>query len=198
MKKTYTVKRLPQLDWDAVPAVELTHTGWLPECDIAATAQLCVVGEDLWVKLEAVEKNIRATLGGVLDAICTDSCLEFFFAPCTDDERYFNLEYNPLAALYLGFGGKRPTRVRQIAKDPIGTFCPKPYRTESGWGITYRIPQSFVQNYFPGYTFAGEAAGNFYKCGDKTETLHYLAWSPLTCDTPDYHRREDFGTLVFE
>ena len=44
----------------------------------------------------------------------------------------------------------------------------------------------------------GEAAGNFYKCGDRTETPHYLAWAKLSCDHPDYHRRQDFGTLRFE
>ena len=60
------------------------------------------------------------------------------------------------------------------------------------------MPLSFVQLYFPEAQFAGEAAGNFYKCGDETETVHYLAWAPLSSEKPDYHRRQDFGALVFE
>ena len=50
----------------------------------------------------------------------------------------------------------------------------------------------------PRFALRGEAAGNFYKCGDRTETPHYLAWAKLSCDHPDYHRRQDFGTLRFE
>ena len=55
-----------------------------------------------------------------------------------------------------------------------------------------------MKMYFPEAQFIGEAAGNFYKCGDLTEIEHYLAWSPMTSEKPDFHRRQDFGTLVFE
>lgn len=41
------------------------------------------------------------------------------------------------------------------------------------------------------------AAGNFYKCGDETEFPHYGAWSPVRTLSPDFHRPEFFGTLVF-
>ena len=57
---------------------------------------------------------------------------------------------------------------------------------------------SFLQVYDPGFHFGGEMHCNFYKCGDLTEVLHYLAWAPLSCETPDYHRRQDFGVLRFE
>ena len=64
--------------------------------------------------------------------------------------------------------------------------------------MTYQIPGDFLRMYMPEFDFTGSAAGNFYKCGDQTQVPHYLAWSSLTCDTPDYHRRGDFGTLVFD
>ena len=198
MKPVYTIVRQSRPDWAQVPALELTHTGWLSACSIQAKAQCCHDGTQLWVRLAAKEAPIRATLTGKLDQVCDDSCLEFFFAPRTDDARYFNFEWNPLGSLYLGFGAERPTRVRQIVKKPEELFQPQPFSTDGGWGITFRIPASFIVLYFPGFTFSGEAAANFYKCGDKTETLHYLAWSPLTSETPDYHRRQDFGTVRFE
>lgn len=198
MKKTYTAVYQPVPDWNTVPAVELSHMDWLKPCDIRAKAQACHDGENLWVRMEAEESDLRATLTGRLDQVCDDSCLEFFFAPLPGDDRYFNFEWNPLGTLYLGFGAARPTRVRQIVKKPDELFSPQPFRTESGWGIRFKIPASYIGLYIPGYTFEGEAACNFYKCGDRTEQPHYLAWAPLSSPAPDYHRRGDFGTICFE
>lgn len=195
---TYIVKKVSVPDWNAVEAVEMTHQPWLEPCAISAKAQLCHDGENLYVRLEAVEANIRAVQAGPLDQVCNDSCLEFFFAPLKEDKRYFNFEVNLLGNLYVGFGAERPTRVRQIVKSTEALFAPKSFSTERGWGIEYHIPLSFVQLYMPEAVFAGEAAANFYKCGDLTETPHYLAWAPLACEKPDYHRRWDFGKLIFE
>lgn len=194
--QTYTIQRVTAPDWAAVPTVELVHTGWLPPCPVAARAQACHDGETLFVRLEAEEREIRATLTGRLDQVCNDSCLEFFFAPLAGDRRYFNFECNPLGNLYVGFGAQRPTRVRQIVKDPA-MFHIRPFTTEKGWGVTMAIPGDYIRLYMPEFTMSGEAAGNFYKCGDETAVPHYLAWSPLTAETPDYHRRQDFGVLHF-
>ena len=198
MKPIYTVKRMTEPDWDAVPVVELAHTPWLEPCAVTARARLCRDDEALWVRMEAEESPVRAELTGKLDPVCTDSCLEFFFAPLAEDKRYFNFEWNPLGTLCLGFGAERPTRVRQVVKDAEALFHPRPFRTEGGWGITFRIPLSFLRMYFPDCDFRGEAACNFYKCGDATPVPHYLAWSPLTSDSPDFHRRQDFGRVRFE
>lgn len=198
MEQTYVVKRVAEVNWEQIPAVELVHTGWLEPCAIAAKAQACHDGENLWIRMEAKEAPIRATLTGKLDAICTDSCLEFFFAPDPELPHYFNFEFNPLAALYLGFGAERATRVRQIVRDVNVSFVPKPFFTEDGWGIEYQIPKSFLRIYDPNFEFSGKKYGNFYKCGDLTEIPHYLAWAPLSSETPDYHRRQDFGVLMFE
>ncbi len=194
--QTYTIQRVAVPDWTAIPTVELTHTGWRAPCLVAARAQACHDGETLFVRLEAEEQEIRATLTGRLDQVCNDSCLEFFFAPLAGDRRYFNFECNPLGNLYVGFGAERPTRVRQIVKKPE-MFRVQPFTTAGGWGVTMAIPGDYIRLYMPEFTMSGEAAGNFYKCGDETAVPHYLAWSSLTTDTPDYHRRQDFGILHF-
>ena len=198
MEQAYLVKRVKEVDWTQVPEIVLEHTGWLESCAVEAKAQACHDGENLWIRMEAKESPVRATLTGKLDAICTDSCLEFFFAPDPEQPHYFNFEFNALKALYLGFGAERATRVRQIVRDADALFVPQPFFTEEGWGITYRIPLSFLRVYFPDFTFSGKKYGNFYKCGDLTEVPHYLAWAPLSSETPDYHRRQDFGVLLFE
>ena len=194
----YKVARVHAPDWKNIEEVELRHQPWLEPCDIEARAQLCHDGENLYVRMEAKEADIRAELTGALDQVCNDSCMEFFFGPKTDDARYFNFEWNKLCNVYVGFGAERKTRVRQILKNPKDVFMPVSMDTENGWAIEYRIPLSFIHMYVPEFAFEGEAACNFYKCGDMTRIPHYLAWANSTSEKPDYHRRWDFGTLVFE
>ncbi len=196
--EAYTILYQSNLNWDAVPAVELHHTGWLAETPIRAWAQLCRDDHALWVRMEAEESPLRATLKDPLDPICCDSCLEFFLAPDISDSRYLNFEFNPLGNLYLGFGSTRPTRVRQIVESKEALFHPQPYITEQGWGIVYCIPFDFIRNYFPNFEPRGEMAGNFYKCGDMTEYPHYLSWKLMNTAIPDFHRRQDFGLLIFQ
>ena len=38
--------------------------------------------------------------------------------------------------------------------------------------------------------------GNFYKCGDATLLPHYLSWSQIDTEQPDFHRPEFFGELL--
>ena len=196
-KPVYEVVRMAEPDWTRVPVARLTHQPWLPPCGVEAQAQACHDGERLHVRMTAKEAAVRATLTGATDMVCEDSCLEFFFAPDPTDRRYVNFEWNPLGTLYLGFGAERGTRVRQLVRDRNALFAPRPFRTADGWGIEFAIPASFIALYFPGFALRGEAAGNFYKCGDRTQTPHYLAWAKLASDHPDYHRRQDFGTLRF-
>lgn len=193
----YQIPFQAQTDWSTVPVAELTHCGWTPETSIHASAQLSCDGQALHVRMTAVERSIRATLTGELDQVCNDSCLEFFFAPKADDDRYFNFEWNQLGALSLSFGTLRPVRVRQVPKNARERFSFTSFDTQDGWGVEYQIPLDFLRTYYPDYTFTGTAAGNFYKCGDETEQVHFLSWANMTSETPDFHRRGDFGTLVF-
>lgn len=195
----YVVKRVSQIDWNQIEKVELIHQPWLEPCDIQAWAQACHDGEALYVRMTAREEKIRATLVEPLSAVCQDSCLEFFFSPCQGDLRYFNFEINRLGTSYVGFGGtNRKMRMRQIAKDARSVFGLNPFDTENGWGIEMKIPLEFMQMFVPDYAFEGEASGNFYKCGDHTEIPHFLAWSALSSEKPDFHRPLDFGKLIFE
>ena len=185
-------------DWEIVPAVELHHTGWLEKVPVRAWAQLCYDEQGIWVRMEAEESPVRATLREPLDEVYQDSCLEFFLAPDPADSRYINFEFNPLGNIYLGFGSTRSTRVRQIVSSVEAVFQAKPFFTEQGWGIIYHIPFAFICNFFPNFQPRGEMAGNFYKCGDLTQQPHYMSWMPMHTDLPDFHRRQDFGMLCFE
>ncbi len=195
--KHYTITRVDgRPDWRAIPALDIGEQLWRPPVDISAAAQLAWDDERLYVRLSAVEKHIRAEHTGPLGMPCEDSCLEFFFSPMPGDVRYFNVEYNPNACLYLGFGADRDG-IRLMVDRAL--FNPRTARTDDGWLVEYAVPYSFVRVFMPGFKPApgGTMRANCFKCGDLTPAEHYLAWNPCTSDTPDFHRPQDFGLMTF-
>ena len=196
--KRYTIARVSgKPDWSAIPALEIDEQLWRPPVDIAARAQIAWDDAQLYVRLSAREAHIRAEHTGPLGMPCEDSCLEFFFCPIPGDSRYFNIEYNPNACQYLGFGdGKNLTRLLP-ERDWFGAA---PRRTDDGWLIDYAVPFAFVRMFAPDFkpVSGGSLRANCYKCGDLTAAEHYLAWNPCTSDAPSFHRPQDFGLMTFE
>jgi hypothetical protein len=179
--------------------VEIDIPLWLPRPEgMSAVARIYYTGEALFLRISASEKNILARFDGLLDMVCRDSCLEFFFCPHAEDDRYFNFEFNPLGAMYLGFGRDRCSSVRQIREDYRTMFSVDPFRFDGGWGINFSIPASFINLYIPSFSLRSGLImrGNFYKCGDETKAPHYLAWNPVVSKKPDFHRPESFGTMI--
>ena len=125
-----------------------------------------------------------------------DSCLEFFFRPA-GDERYLNVEVNPKGCLHIGLGRGRSDRVFLHRADEAALLAVKTARTADGWDVWYRLPLDYLRVLYPDFAFAGELRANVYKCGDKTVRPHYLAWRAVKTETPDFHRPEFFGRMVF-
>ena len=193
--KRYVIR--PFEDWASVEPLEISENLWLPPADIAARAQIAHTDEALRVRLTARERAVRAVETGPLGHPWEDSCLEFFFAPVAGDPRYVNIEFNPNACLCLGLGdGHFRTRLLPDRD----WFEPRTFATADGWGIEYRVPFAFIRTLFPGFDPApgGTIRANCYKCGDRTEKPHFLAWNPVASDTPNFHRPGDFGEMLFK
>ena len=190
-----------EIDWDKVPAAPISNVCWgYGRDDIFAQAQLCYNEENLFVRMSALENNIRAEYQGLMGMPCEDSCLEFFFSPLIDG-RYFNIEFNPNGSMFLGFGKGPESLCRLLTGDPpYNILRPTAERTFGGWRVTYTVPLEFIRMFCPGFRFESTAimSGNFYKCGDLTVKEHYYSWNPMTIDHPQFHYPHDFGTLVFE
>ena len=199
--REYTIKRVTGApDWQTVPALSVDNHLWLPSEQIAMSAQICYDAENIYVRMVAVEPNIRAAYTEPLSKVCEDSCMEFFFCPSAEDDRYVNIEMNPNCATHIGVGSCRADSVRIIPKDEQELFQKKASRTADGWEITYQIPVFFLRSLFPGYGLESGAVirANCYKCGDLTEEPHYLSWNPVVNPTPDFHRSCDFGIMILE
>ena len=157
-------------------------------------------GQNLYVRFDTWEEEVRATYTVPNDPVCRDSCVEFFFCPDPNSDRYFNFEWNPDGGLYLGLRSGHELYVRLQPEDPVALFEYRSQRTDDGWEIFYKIPLSFINLIFPEFQLASGTAfrANCFKCGDRTVQPHYLSWNPCTSDYPRFHRVCDFGLMILE
>ena len=202
--KTYTMTRVSGApDWDRIPTLEIaeSYRKSLDEIPVRAWTQVAYNDEALLIRQRALEPVLRTQLTGALDEICEDSCLEFFFCPIEGDLRYFNIEYNPNTARYLGFGSGIADLMRLIPDNGRDSFCPSVARFDGGWELTYQIPYSFIRLFFPAFdpTPGKAIRANCSKCGNKTAVPHWLTWNrvPYSESSFTFHRPDQYGRMVF-
>ena len=195
--EVYTVSEIHGApDWESLPSLPVDRVLWTEDAGVRARGQLCFDRQNLYVHMSAAEKEIRAEYTAPLSPVHEDSCLEFFFLPAGGD-RYFNFELNPNGCLCAQLGTCRKDRISLAGGDPQHFFDIRTGRTGDGWEVFYRIPLEFIRRYYPDFGFEGEMTANLYKCGDKTVKPHYLSWSPVELDQPDFHRPEFFNRIRF-
>ncbi len=198
--RTYTVQKIQGTpDWSTVPVMPIDNLLWTDSIDVSAQAQVCYDEKYLYLRLEAVEPNIRMEETDPMSEPCLDSCLEFFIRP-TERMDYFNIEMNPNKLLFMGFGTGVHDLIRLMPLDMKQMLDAKVEFTEGGWVLTYHLPFVVVRQFFPEFEVKSGAVmyANAYKCGDLTVKRHYLSWNPVLCDSPAFHRPQDFGKLILE
>ena len=196
--RTYTIeKTCGAPDWNEVLALEADNHLWIPSENIRMTVQICYDEEALYLRMRAVEREVRAEHRGPLCPVCEDSCMEFFFSPEGDD-RYLNVELNPNGCSFIGIGTSRADRVRITLEQEAEVLQTQTARTPDGWELTYRLPLTFLRVLYPALSLTPGTVlrANCYKCGDLTPEPHYLSWNPVISVKPDFHRPCDFGRMV--
>lgn len=161
-------------------------------------------GNMICIKYYVREKYIRALETRTNGDVYKDSTVEFFIS--LDGDNYYNFEFSCIGTIHLSHGPGRGNRTRilpAIAEtiqldSSLGT---EPFEERSGdfsWEMMICIPvECFVFDTLK--TFDGlKAKANFYKCGDATSEPHFVSWNPIVTPTPDYHRPEFFGLLIFQ
>ena len=185
-----------ETDWNTIPQLCADRVLWLPDAGIRAFGQLCLDDEQLYIHLRAEENAIRAEHTKPMSPVCEDSCLEFFFM-MPEDECYFNFEINPNGCLRAEIGRDRTDRIMLVAPFAESLFDIHTGMTSDGWEVFYQIPLSFLRIFRPEFKFSGSIRANVYKCGDLTVKPHYLAWSPIHSEQPDFHQPAFFGVMHF-
>ena len=198
--RRYTIARIPGTpDWADVPPLRVDNALWVPAGGVRMEQRLCYNANALCVYQRAWETDIRAEYSAPLSPVHEDSCMEFFFSPVPEDGRYFNIELNLNGAIFLGFGHGRADSIRLIPEDHKKLFNIRTNKTADGWEIFYEIPLEFLHVFYPDYDFKSGRVirANCFKCGDLTVQPHYMMWNETTSETPDFHRPQDFGRMIF-
>ncbi len=222
LHKTYLVRKLKKpilidADWDKPqwqdiePLDIALHMGEKPQHFPDVQAKIAYDRDNIYVIFRVDDNYIKASALNHQTRVSSDSCVEFFFTPSDDiSTGYMNLETNCLGKMLFRFQEKRGVggvlvREEDIAGIEIAHSLPydiitEEIQTPTVCTIEYRLPLAVVENYIsvnrPSSGVKWRA--NLYKCADETSRPHWLTWSFIPSDRPQFHLPEYFGTLVFE
>ncbi len=197
--------------WQNTLAIDLTnYMGDIPKFKPAVQAKMMYDDSNLYIIFRVKDHYVRCITNQINGRVWEDSCVVFFFSPDTNlPEQYFNLEINcggtPL--MYYNIIPREhgvKLELEDIKKVEIAHSMPQlvdPEITEPvTWTIEYRIPVAVLEKVArvtrpkKGVTWRA----NFYKIGDKTSNPHWITWSPVVNDKPNFHLPRYFGTLEFQ
>lgn len=213
MRPSYTVRKVadfgfdepgPEL-WAGIVPLKIEHYLWLANgYTPRVEARLCWSARFLYVRFRVGEKKAPVRFTKFQDPVYKDSCVEFFVDMFPAKHMgYINFEMNSAGTLLAAFGPDRNHRTPLWPEDLAGmsVITAEELWEDGGgpaWSVAYKLPLALFAKLYgeeirPGHC----AAANFYKCGDDTPIPHYGAWSPVETPSPDFHRPEFFGELVF-
>ena len=151
------------------------------------------------------EASVRAVAGQDNGRVWEDACVEFFSVPA-DDGVYYNMECNCAGTLLIGAGAGRGNRqhasqevldkVQRWASLGRGAFEERV--GECNWEVALVIPYTAFFLHDITSLDGKTIRANFYKCGDKLQTPHFLSWNPIELEKPNFHCPEFFGALHFK
>lgn len=203
MEYKYIIKQVSEHpDWEQIEPLYVENYCWGGEYRPKVAARVAFIPEKGFsIKLDCEESNPKAVFTENNRMVCKDSCLEAFlnFKPEQKNAGYINFETNARGALYSAYGEQRNNRTFLCdmgIKDPVVFTCNNP----SDWSAEIFVPLTLIEKVYGRCEFkSGDVIkGNFYKCGDETEIEHYGSWTVIDNPTPDFHRPENFGTLIIE
>jgi hypothetical protein len=196
--------------WKNIQPVDIiNYMGGIPEFKPVAQAKMMYDDNNLYVIFLVKDRFVRCITSDFNGPVWEDSCVEFFFSPDNNfPERYFNLEINcggtPLMH-YNTVAGKE-TRIidpDEIARIEIAHSLPQIIDPEIkdplSWTIEYRIPCRMIEKFSPVTSprKGVEWRANFYKIAENNSNPHYITWSAVVSDKPNFHIPHYFGLIRF-
>jgi len=160
--------------------------------------------KEILLKYFITENYFKAEKTESNQMVCEDSCVEFFVSP-SDDDIYYNFEFNGIGTCLLGTGTGRenskrvdPALISKIRRQTsVGNKPVSERKGEFSWTITMAIPFDVFFHHEVKDLKGKVFRANFYKCGDMLSVPHYVTWNPVGTSNPDYHRPEYFGLIKF-
>ena len=184
---------------DKVKPIAIDYHNWSAEFPYAPKVEFRIAHSDdaLVIMYDVEEEHVKAIAMENHGRVWEDSCVEFFVAN-PNGEGYFNFEINCIGTILASYHKSRPESApftdEQLAKvRRFGTFKHEAIdiKGQTKWWLAEVIPFSLL-----GLDKAPKSLkANFYKCGDKLDKAHYMSWSPITLEKPNFHCPEFFGNV---
>ncbi|MEJ7736897.1 MAG: carbohydrate-binding family 9-like protein [Chitinophagaceae bacterium] len=170
---------------------------WKPKVSFAIAHN----SSNIFLKYFVEEKHIRAINHSTNSPVYEDSCVEFFIS-FDEGATYYNIEINCIGTALVGYGSSKNDR--QLLETALVDNLKRKSITTSNngegfiWHLTLVIPSSiFIHS--PIQKLKGlRCKANFYKCGDLLPEPHFMTWSNIIADIPNFHLPIFFGRLIFE
>ncbi|CCY94094.1 uncharacterized protein BN461_01189 [Bacteroides sp. CAG:1076] len=203
---TESAAQIPSIfDAEQIPFQQINCVNWkdypyMPE----AKFRIAHTGDAVLIHYCITEKSVRAVAPADNGRVWEDSCAEFFVQP-TDENKYYNFECNCAGTLLIEYGipGNREhaplETVGQVAR--WASLGRRPFEERMGectWQLALRIPVSAFFHDKIALLDGKKMRANFYKCGDKLQTPHFLSWNPIALPSPCFHCPDFFGEIIFE
>lgn len=162
-------------------------------------------GEFVFLHFFVEEDEVLASVTEDNGEVWTDSCVEFFIS-FGDSPYYYNAEFSCIGKGLLGYRKDRGNAIKADGKllssiKRLSSLGTKPFGRKSGtceWNMIIAIPVTAYWQSDLGSFDGISARANFYKCGDNMSMPHFLSWSPVKTDNPNFHLPEFFDKLDFE
>lgn len=127
-----------------------------------------------------------------------DSCVEFFVS-LDNKKTYYNFEFNVLGTGLIGYGTEVKADRKRLSPAVIESIdvLTQLHKVDGKkiWEMYLLIPVKVISD----ESLVGKSIhGNFYKCGDALPLPHFMTWNPIEYPTPNFHKPEYFGQLLFE
>lgn len=196
--------------WKNIWPVDITnYLGAVPGFKPGAQAKMMYDEDNIYVIFHVIDRYVRCITDKINGPVWEDSCVEFFFAPDKNfPERYFNLETNCGGTPLMHFNiiprkenidlAEEDIKKIKIAHTMPAIVDPE-IKNPVAWTLEYKIPLSMLSGYAPvdkpgpGVTWRA----NFYKIAENNSNPHYITWSPIIVEVPDFHLPKFFGILKF-
>ena len=218
--RVYEVKRLKgpmridanwdKAQWQDVESVDIGNLmGDTPVFTPTTEVKMMYDENNLYLIFKVKDRFIRIVTDKINGPVWQDAAVEFFFSPDTDAPAdYFNLEVTGGGTPLLGYKSKTGERARaeeiDIREIEITHTLPKLVDPEiiepTDWTLEYRIPIGMLRKYakISQPTKGVSWRANFFKISENLSNTHYLTWSVVNSDKPNFHLPQFFGLLEFQ
>lgn len=212
MANPFLIPFLPQVDaitpieilskkLDSLSSNRITYAPWeegtvLPE----AAFSIAHNAKAILLKYYVTEQQIKATYHEFNDPVYEDSCVEFFIS-FNNEAEYYNLEFNCAGTARVQFGPGKTERNFICAKrlEAIRYLVSIRNASAAGvsWELTLYLPKELFK-FHPNLQLEQTPVRlNFYKCGDALPVPHFLCWSNIIADKPEFHLPAFFKDAIF-